>query len=86
MHGTGECTEPRIVTARCLFDRFGIGGKFIPKPVEVDALAALDQSLHIRSTEVEVPARGKLRSKCTADHIADVVRDECGLLDLWLVP
>jgi hypothetical protein len=96
------------VTARCLFDRFGIGGKFVPKPVEVNALAAPDQPLHVRSAEVEVPqrraaddfvpgansrqrrvdhdpahnARGKLRSKRIADHIADIVRNECGLFDL----
>jgi len=99
------------MAARCLVDRFGIGGKFVPKSVEINTLAALDQPLHIRPTEVEVPqqwaagdfvpgansrqrrvdhdlarnARGKLRRKRIADHIADIVRNECSFLDLQLV-
>jgi hypothetical protein len=108
VHRAGACIEPRIVAARCLFDRFGIGGKFVPKPVEINALAALDQPLHVRPTEVEVPqqraagdfvpgtnsrqrrvnhdpernARGKLRRKRIADHIADIVRNERSFFDL----
>jgi hypothetical protein len=34
-----------------------VPGKFVPETVEIDALAADDQALHVLTTEAEVPHR-----------------------------
>src|SRR4029077_3945014 len=39
-----------------------VPGKFVPEAVEIDALAASDQALHIPTTEVKVPHGRILRN------------------------
>src|SRR5215510_14446660 len=55
MHSAGACVESRIVAPRRLLDSLGIGRQLIPETIQVDAFAALDQPLNVRSAEIEVP-------------------------------
>src|ERR1700722_3205229 len=47
--------EVRIVPASRLVDGAGIAGQFIPEAIEVDALAARNQTLLVGPMEIEMP-------------------------------
>ena len=47
--------------ARRFVDRFGVGRQLVVEAVEIDALAARDQPLHVGAAEIEVPQQRALQ-------------------------
>src|SRR4051812_42882903 len=62
MHPTRFCVKVRIMSAGSLVEPGRVGGKVIPEPIEIDALTALNQPLHVGSTESEVPQQRALEN------------------------
>src|ERR1700688_1149548 len=53
-HCAGLRIERRIMLALRFIEPFPVPGKFVPEAVEIDALAAGDQALHVIPTEAKV--------------------------------
>ena len=111
MHRARHRVELGIVRARRFAEARRGRGKLVPEAIEIDALAACHQPLHVRPAEAEVPEQrvledllprpdawhrridqdeardslGILRGKGIADHVADIVRDEVGSVDLQCI-
>ena len=108
VHRARQRVQLGVMLTRGLGEAAGRRGKLVPEAVEVDALAARDEALHVGPAEPEVPqqrvlqdllpradprhrsvdqneARHPLRvlhGEGVADHVADIVRDEIGAIDL----
>src|SRR2546421_6946500 len=54
-HCAGLRIERRIMLALCFIEALRVHGKLVPEAVEIDALAAGDQALHVLTTEAKVP-------------------------------
>src|SRR6266705_3783599 len=54
-HCAGLRIDRRIMLALRFIKPLPVPGKFVPEAVEIDALAAGDQALHLRATEAKVP-------------------------------
>src|SRR5439155_26614399 len=54
-HSAGLRIERRIMLALRFIKPLLVPGKFVPEAVEIDALAAGDQALHVRTPEAKVP-------------------------------
>jgi hypothetical protein len=50
------------VATRVLIDRFRVGRQLVPEAVEIDALAALYQPLHVGTAEIEMPEQGAFQN------------------------
>ncbi|MGA8320416.1 MAG: hypothetical protein WB774_06230 [Xanthobacteraceae bacterium] len=55
MHGMGAGVEPCIMPPDRFADLFRVRGQFVPKAIEINRLAALDQALDIGPAKIEVP-------------------------------
>src|SRR5438045_9736670 len=55
MHGPWLRIELGVMLARGFSESGRIGGELVPRSIEVDALAAGDESLHIRAAKAEMP-------------------------------
>src|SRR5258706_9732613 len=63
MHRPRPRVDRGVVRARRFVDPRRICRKLVPEAIEVDALASLDQSLGVRSSEIEVPGAFAVRNR-----------------------
>ena len=61
MHRAGQRVELRVVPPRRFAEAIGRGRELVPEAVEVDALAAGDEPLHVGPAEAEVPEQRVLQ-------------------------
>src|SRR5580765_5067560 len=59
MHRAGSRVDPGVMATGRFVDLRRVARELVPETVEVDALAAGDQTLGVRAAEVEVPQRGQ---------------------------
>ena len=64
-HCAGLCIQRRIMLALRFIKPLLVPGKFVPEAVEIDALSAGDQALHVLTTEAKVPHGRILCGRCS---------------------
>ena len=62
MHGARQGVQLRVVLARGLAEPRRGRGELVPEAIEIDALAARDQPLHVGPAEAEMPEQRVLEN------------------------